>query len=105
MCALHPLLEKVESYRSRKGESVTDVEESDHHIVRMGERDDSGEESEWETDEEGEGDPQENENEENEAVVEEGCPVKPGDLLVSARPFVYAIQGQFKNKVCDWCFV
>lgn len=73
--------------------------------MRMGERDDSGEESEWETDEEGEGDPQENENEENEAVVEEGCPVKPGDLLVSARPFVYAIQGQFKNKVCDWCFV
>ena len=66
MCALHPLLEKVESYRSRKGESVTDVEESDHHIVRMGERDDSGEESEWETDEEGEGDPQENENEEKE---------------------------------------
>ena len=73
--------------------------------MRMGERGDSGEESEWETDEEGEGDPQENENEENEPVVEEGCPVKPGDLLVSARPFVYAIQGQFKNKVCDWCFV
>ena len=66
----------------------------------MGIKEDSSEESEWETDEEEEdivdGD--------SEAVIEEGCPVKPGDLLVAARPFVYAIQGQFKSKVCDWCF-
>ena len=74
--------------------------------VKMGERDESGEEeSEWETDEEEEGEKQDEEDSEDEAVVEEGCPVKPGDLLVSARPFVYAIQGQFKSKVCDWCFV
>ena len=78
--------------------------QSDLLRVGMGERDESGEESEWETDEEGEGDNQDEESE-DEAVIEEGCPVKPGDLLVSARPFVYAIQGQFKSKVCDWCFV
>merc|ERR1712130_778181 len=78
--------------------------ELSYAAVRMGERDESGEESEWETDEDGEGD-DENDESEKEVVVEEGCPVKPGDLLVSARPFVYAIQGQFKSKVCDWCFV
>jgi len=36
-------------------------------------------------------------------VVEEGDPVKPGDTLVVAEPFVYAIQPQFKSKVCEFC--
>ena len=36
-------------------------------------------------------------------VVEEGDPVKPGDNLVVSEPFVYAIQPQFKNKVCENC--
>ena len=36
-------------------------------------------------------------------VVEEGDPVHPGDTLVVAEPFVYAIQPQFKNKVCENC--
>ena len=36
-------------------------------------------------------------------VVEEGDPVKPGDTLVAALPFVYAIQPQFKTKVCEYC--
>ena len=38
-----------------------------------------------------------------EEVVEEGDPVQPGDTLVVAEPFVYAIQPQFKNKVCENC--
>jgi len=29
--------------------------------------------------------------------------VKPGDTLVRSKPFVYAIQPQFKNKVCEYC--
>ena len=87
--------------KARKLAQLNERESQSDLEVRMGERDESGEESEWETDEEEEGD---NEDE-GEAVIEEGCPVKPGDLLVSARPFVYAIQGQFKSKVCDWCFV
>ena len=36
-------------------------------------------------------------------VVEEGDPVKPGDTLVVSEPFVYAIQPQFRSKVCDFC--
>ena len=36
-------------------------------------------------------------------VVEEGDPVKPGDTLVVSEPFVYAIQPQFRTKVCDFC--
>ena len=36
-------------------------------------------------------------------VVEEGDPVKPGDTLVVSEPFVYAIQPQFRSKVCDYC--
>ena len=36
-------------------------------------------------------------------VVEEGDPVKPGDNLVVAEPFVFAIQSQFRNKVCEHC--
>ena len=36
-------------------------------------------------------------------VVEEGDPVEPGDTLVAALPFVYAIQPQFKTKVCEYC--
>ena len=36
-------------------------------------------------------------------VVEEGGPVNPGDTLVVALPFVYAIQPQFKTKVCEYC--
>merc|ERR1719189_1176824 len=36
-------------------------------------------------------------------AVEEGDPVHPGDTLVVAEPFVYAIQPQFKNKVCENC--
>ena len=72
----------------------------------MGVKEDSSEsESEWETDEdEEEEDIVDEDKGDSEAVIEEGCPVKPGDLLVAARPFVYAIQGQFKSKVCDWCF-
>ena len=74
------------------------------YFSRMGVKEDSSEsESEWETDEEEEDIVDEDEGD-SEAVIEEGCPVKPGDLLVAARPFVYAIQGQFKSKVCDWCF-
>ena len=69
----------------------------------MGVKEDSSEESEWET-EEDEGGSVDEDEDDSEAVIEEGCPVKPGDLLVAARPFVYAIQGQFKSKVCDWCF-
>ena len=68
----------------------------------MGIKEDSSEESEWETDEDEE--EEDIVDGDSEAVIEEGCPVKPGDLLVAARPFVYAIQGQFKSKVCDWCF-
>ncbi len=36
-------------------------------------------------------------------VVEEGEPVQPGDTLVRAKPFVYAIQSQFRTKICDYC--
>ena len=36
-------------------------------------------------------------------VVEEGDPVKAGDTLVVAEPFVFAIQSQFRNKVCENC--
>ncbi len=36
-------------------------------------------------------------------VVEEGEPVRPGDTLVRATPFVYAIQSQFRTKICDYC--
>ena len=48
----------------------------------MGIKEDSSEESEWETDEEEEDIVDEDEGE-SEAVIEEGCPVKPGDLLVA----------------------
>jgi len=37
------------------------------------------------------------------SVVEEGEPVGPGDTLVRAKPFVYAIQPQFRTKICDYC--
>ena len=47
------------------------------------------------------GDPGDDSEEFN--VVEEGDPVKPGDTLVVALPFVYAIQPQFKTKVCEYC--
>jgi len=66
---------------------------------------DAEEESEWETEEE-------EEEEEtkliplvNEEVVEEGHPVSPGDVLVAAQPFVFAIQPEFRNKVCEKCFI
>jgi hypothetical protein len=36
-------------------------------------------------------------------VVKEGEPVRPGDTLVRATPFVYAIQSQFRTKICDYC--
>ena len=36
-------------------------------------------------------------------VVEEGEPVEPGDTLVRAKPFVYAIQPQFRTKICEYC--
>ena len=36
-------------------------------------------------------------------AVEEGDPVKPGDTLVVSEPFVYAVQPQFRSKVCDFC--
>ena len=36
-------------------------------------------------------------------VVEEGASVRPGDTLVVSEPFVYAIQPQYKNKVCENC--
>ena len=72
------------------------------YFSKMGIKEDSSEESEWETDEDEE--EEDIVDGDSEAVIEEGCPVKPGDLLVAARPFVYAIQGQFKSKVCDWCF-
>ena len=69
----------------------------------MGGREASTESSEWETDY---GEEEDVEVEEvREEPVEEGSPVRPGDLLVSARPFIYAIQPQFKSKVCDWCFL
>ena len=38
-----------------------------------------------------------------EEVIEEGEPVKAGDNLVVAEPFVYAIQPQFRTKVCEFC--
>jgi len=38
-------------------------------------------------------------------VVEEGDPVEPGDTLVVAEPFVFAIQPHFRTKVCEKCFV
>ena len=38
-------------------------------------------------------------------VVEEGDPVEPGDTLVAAEPWVYAIQPQFRTKVCEKCMV
>jgi hypothetical protein len=36
-------------------------------------------------------------------LVEEGESVQPGDTLVRAKPFVYAIQSQFRTKICDYC--
>lgn len=36
-------------------------------------------------------------------VVEEGDAVEPGDTLVVAEPWVYAIQPQFRTKVCEKC--
>ena len=45
------------------------------------------------------------EEEEEIHVVEEGDPVEPGDTLVVAEPFVYAIQPQFRTKVCENCLV
>jgi len=41
---------------------------------------------------------------EQEECIEEGCEVRPGDVLVSGLPFVYAIQPEFRHKVCDRCF-
>ena len=43
------------------------------------------------------------EDEEETEVVEEGDPVQPGDTLVVSEPFVYAVQPQFRSKVCDFC--
>jgi len=40
---------------------------------------------------------------EDDKVIEEGDPVKPGDTLVVSEPFVYAIQPQYKTKVCEYC--
>ena len=64
----------------------------------------SSEEDEWETDEEDEVTARE-EEEVLEEAIEEGSPVQPGDVLVSARPFVYAIQQQYRSKVCERCFL
>jgi hypothetical protein len=36
-------------------------------------------------------------------VLEEGDPVRPGDTLVRATPFVFALQPQFRNKICEYC--
>ena len=36
-------------------------------------------------------------------VVEEGEVVRPGDTLVVSRPFVYAIQPEFRRQVCENC--
>ena len=46
---------------------------------------------------------EEDQGETEDGVVEEGDPVKPGDTLVVAQPFVFAIQSQFRNKVCENC--
>lgn len=48
-------------------------------------------------------DMEEDQGETEDGVVEEGDPVKPGDTLVVAQPFVFAIQSQFRNKVCENC--
>ena len=36
-------------------------------------------------------------------VIEEGDEVFPGDNLVVAEPFAYAIQNEYRDKVCENC--
>ena len=38
-------------------------------------------------------------------VVEPGQPVRPGDTLALAQPFVFAIQPQYRQKVCENCLL
>jgi len=46
-----------------------------------------------------------NEDYDDDEVVEEGDPVKPGGVLVRSEPFVYAIQPHFRTKVCENCLI
>ena len=40
---------------------------------------------------------------EQDEVIEEGDEVHAGDNLVVAEPFAYAIQGEYRDKVCENC--